>query len=92
VLTVAYSHGGATWYDDVPWTRGTSWMLSEHRYLLDLSDDGLFRWSVQVYRQTGVNANGEPVGVPISAPSEVRAILWRTTTEGGAPTPALPPP
>ena len=88
-ISVAYSHEGATWYDDVPWTRNTSWALSEHRYLLDLSDDGQFRWSVQVVRQTGVDAGGKPTGLPLSAPSTVRTLIWRRTSPVGTP---LPPP
>jgi hypothetical protein len=91
-ITVAYSHLGETWYDEVPWTQDTSWVLSEHQYLLELSDDGQFRWSVQVVRQTGVDDNGSPVGVPLSSPSEMRTLLWRRA--GGSPkgTPTAPPP
>jgi hypothetical protein len=94
VVSVAYSHLGDTWYDDVPWTDNTSWALSDHRYLLDLSDDGRFRWSVQVNRQTRVDAEGRPVGVPLSAPSEVRTLLWRPVSPGGdgPSTPTPPPP
>jgi hypothetical protein len=85
VLRVAYTHAGETWYDDVPWTRDTSWTLSEHRYLLDLCDDGWFWWSVQVYRQTGMNADGKPVGVPMSPASQVWAVRWAAGTESGGP-------
>jgi hypothetical protein len=83
VITVAYSHFEETWYDETPWTKNTSWTLSEHRYLLDLSDDGQFRWSVQVMRQ--------PAGIAVSPMSEVRTLIWRT--EGGGPSkPPTPPP
>jgi hypothetical protein len=92
VVSVAYSHQGDTWHDDTPWIKTTSWTLSDHRYLLDLSDDGLFRWSVQVFRQTRVDAEGKPVGVPLSAPSEVRTILWRDSSPGGGPSTPTPPP
>lgn len=94
-ITVAYSHLGATWYDDVPWTRGTTWTLSEHSYLLDLSDDGQFQWSVQMVRPTGLDAGGRPVGEPLSAMSEVRTLTWRRASSGGGQTPpgtTLPPP
>jgi hypothetical protein len=96
-IIVAYSHLAATWHDEVPWTQDTSWTLSEHRYLLDLSDDGQFQWSVQVVRQTGVEDDGTPVGVPLSSPSEVRTFLWRRTYGGGGKppeknTPPVPPP
>jgi hypothetical protein len=85
-------HLGETWYDKVPWTQDTSWTLTEHSYLLDLSDDGQFRWSVQVMRQTGVDANGNPTGVPLSAPSEVWTLIWRRASDGGVGTPTIPPP
>jgi capsular polysaccharide biosynthesis protein/LysM repeat protein len=98
-ITVSYTHLGARWYDDVPWTHGTTWTLSEHSYLLDLSDDGQFQWSVQVVRPTGLDANGRPVGEPLSALSEVRMLTWRRASSGGGqappggPTkPPLPPP
>jgi hypothetical protein len=96
VITVAYTHLGETWYDDVPWTRETSWILSEHSYLLDLSDDGRYQWSVQVMQKTGVGANGQPIGVPLSPPSEERTLLWRRAGGGGGEspenTPPVPPP
>jgi len=90
VLSVAYTHAGETWHDDVPWTRAMSWTLSEHRYLLDLCDDGWYWWSVQVYRRTGVNADGKPVGVPMSPASQVWAVRWGGI-EGG-PEPGKTPP
>lgn len=88
-VTVAYSRLGETWYDEVPWTQDTSWTLSDHGYLLDLSDDGQFRWSVQVVRQTGADANGNPTGIPLSPPSDVWTLIWRRAADG---TPAVPPP
>jgi capsular polysaccharide biosynthesis protein len=96
-ITVSYSHLGETWFDDVPWTRNTSWTLTEHAYLQDLSDNGQYRWSVQVVRQTGTDANGKPTGVPLSAQSEVRLLTWRKESGGGgggggASTPVPPPP
>ncbi|HSJ53963.1 MAG TPA: hypothetical protein VLC52_09475 [Anaerolineae bacterium] len=103
VLSVSYSHLGATWYDEVPLTRATSWELSEHRYLLDLSDDGWFQWSVQVVRQTGVDADDKPVGLVLSPSSQVWTLRWTRTGGGGpitppqrtpspVPTPTPPPP
>jgi hypothetical protein len=91
-VIVAYMHLGETWYDEVPWIQDTSWTLSEHGYLLDLSDDGQFHWSVQVVRQTGVDANGNPTGIPLSPPSEVRTLIWRRASDGGVGTPTIPPP
>ena len=82
-ITVAYTHRGQTWYDEIPWTRDTSWLLSEHRYLLDLCDDGLYHWSVQVVRRTGVDAEGKPVGTPLSPMSEERTLTWQVVSDGG---------
>jgi hypothetical protein len=95
VPTVSYSHQGATWSDETPWTQNTRWTLSEHRYLLDLSDDGLFYWTVQVMRKTGEDGNGRPVGRPVSPVSEEGSFTW-TYGFGGRPLPtatkAPPPP
>jgi hypothetical protein len=91
VVTVAYSHEGETWYDDVPWTQETTWILSQHDYLVDLSDDGYFQWSVQVVRQTGVDANDKPTGIPLSAPSKARTLIWQEEGAGPATRQAPPP-
>jgi hypothetical protein len=94
VPVVWYSHQGATWIDETPWTRDTRWTLSEHRYLLDLSDDGLFFWTVQVKRKTGEDENGRPVGRPVSPTGEERFFSW-TYDSGGGPQPTTtkePPP
>jgi hypothetical protein len=82
VATVAYSHLGDTWHDEVPWTKETNWRLSEHSYLLDLSDDGLYRWSVQVMLQTGVDGDGNPIGEPLSGPSDEWTLTWTRSWDG----------
>jgi hypothetical protein len=93
VPTVSYSHRGATWTDETPWTQNTWWTLSEHRYLLDLSDDGLFYWTVQVVRKTGEDANGRPVGRPVSPMSGERTFQWKYESRGKpALTKEVPPP
>jgi hypothetical protein len=77
VPTVAFSHNGEMWVDDTPWLRVDTWTLSQHAYLPQLSDDGLFHWSVRVMRQTGVDPKtGRPVGIALSAPSEVWTFRW----------------
>jgi hypothetical protein len=93
-ITVAYLHQGATWYDKVPWTRDTSWTLNEHSYLLDLSDDGWFRWSVQAMRPTGVDADGRRVGVALGPSSAVWAVRWMRpeSPPPTAPKTPVPPP
>lgn len=83
VITVSYLHEGSTWYDDIPWTRETSWRLSDHAYLPDLSDDGLLRWSVQVMRQTGQDPQGRPTGIPLSPGSFSSRLLWLRSNRGG---------
>jgi hypothetical protein len=96
VITVAYAHQGETWYDEVPWTRDTNWTLTEHDYLLELSDDGWFRWSVQVVRRTGIGADGSPEGVTLGEPSATWRLKWNPPSSGdGKPksgTPPVPPP
>jgi hypothetical protein len=97
VITLAYPHEGATWYDETPWTQDTRWVMSEHRYLLDLADGGNFWWTVQVRQRTGVGPDGRPTGVPLSPESETRTLTWRRSSGGGGGgsrpnTPEPPPP
>jgi len=93
VISLAYPHGQETWYDETPWLKETSWLVNEHEYLLDLSNDGSFRWSVQVMRQTGEDDRGRPVGVPLGPLSEERSFNWmRSSGGGGEPEPTPPPP
>ena len=82
-VTVSYLHAGSTWYDEVPWTREESWLLSDHAYLLDLSDDGVFHWSVQVMRKTGQDAQGRSIGIPLSPSSFASRLTWMRSTRGG---------
>lgn len=91
VVSVAYSHLQETWYDEIPWTREKSWVLTQHKYLLDLCDDGWFWWSVQVFHQTGVDADSNPVGVAISSLSEVRSVRWVRAEPGSMPGPGTAP-
>jgi len=90
VITIAYTHNAGTWYDDKVWTQETSWLLNEHSYLLEYSDDGRFQWSVQILQQTGTDDNGKPTGTPRSPKSKVRTLIW--TLPSGAATPTPPPP
>lgn len=91
VVSVVYYHSGLTWYDEVPWTRDTSWTLSEHDYLLGYSDHGWFWWSVQVFRQIGNDAEGKPVGVAVSAASPVWSLRWvRASGDQDGPRPQPP--
>lgn len=77
VPTVTFFHYGETWVDDTPWLQDCTWTISEHDYLPSISDNGVFRWSVRVMRQTGVDPKtGKPVGVPLSPKSEEWTFLW----------------
>ena len=92
-VVVAYLHYGDEWYDRT-WLRETSWELTENRYLLDLSDDGHYRWAVHVMRRTGLNDENKPVGVARSPMSEVWTLEWKRSGGGGGDsgTPEPPPP
>jgi hypothetical protein len=92
VPTVAYQRFGETWYDETPWIKETSWALSDHRYLLDLSDNGEFRLAVQVMRRTGINDDGRPEGTPRSPLSEVRTVNWQRPGGPSEPGEEPPPP
>jgi hypothetical protein len=86
VITVAYTPASApdqTWLDETPWIKDTQWALSEHSYLPGLSADDQFRWSVQVMRKTGTDAQGKPTGTPLSPMSEVRMLTWKAAAKGG---------
>ena len=77
VPTVLFTRQGETWIDDTPWLRDVTWTLSEHAYLPQVSDDGVFRWSVQLMRKTGVDpVTGRAEGVPLSAPSQEWTFRW----------------
>ncbi|MHB0857692.1 MAG: DUF5585 domain-containing protein [Anaerolineae bacterium] len=96
-ITVSYPHGSQTWYDEAPWVKETQWALSDHAYLRDLADNGLLRWSIQVMRKTGTDANGRPIGTPLGPSSAIRSLTWDRPGAGGggsgpANTPVPPPP
>jgi hypothetical protein len=91
VPAVTFQHLGETWTDVTPWLKEASWALSDHGYLVGLADGGLFNWSVRVMRQTGVDpVTKRPVGVPLSAPSQVRSLSWRASGPAPIDTP-IPP-
>jgi hypothetical protein len=90
VVHLAYTHNGATWTDDTPWIKAIQWAVSEHDYLPNLSDDGRFRWSVRVMRQTGTDARDRPTGVALSPASAERTFIWQRAA-GGEPGPGPPP-
>jgi len=85
-IKVAYTPASAPdqiWFDETPWIKDTQWVLSEHGYLPDLSADDQFRWSVQVMRKTGTDAQGKPSGEPLSPVSEVRMLTWKAASADG---------
>jgi len=83
VVTLAYTYGGRTVYDDVPWVTDTHWDVTEHEYLRDIAEGGRFFWSVTLKRRTGFDADGRPAGTDISPLSEVRSFVWLRDASGG---------
>lgn len=74
VVTIAYPHNGAIWYD-VHWVRETS--FQPPAYLRDLiTGDRRCTWQVVVMRKTGVDARGWNVGEALSLPSPQRSFVW----------------
>jgi hypothetical protein len=56
--------------------RESAWTISEHDYVLALSDDGRFQWSVRVMLKTGGDPeSGQPVGIPLSPASDVWTLV-----------------
>jgi hypothetical protein len=91
---VAWLYRGAEGYD-VSWTKDTGFQISDRKYLLELSDDGRFRWRVRVMERTDqVNKNGQPVFLARSPQSEVWVFEWLRPSDspGPAPTPPVPEP
>ncbi len=74
VVTIAYPHNGAIWYD-VHWVRETS--FQPPAYLKDLiTGDRRCTWQVVVMRKTGVDERGWNVGEAVSQPSAQRSFVW----------------
>jgi len=74
VITIAYPHQGTTW-NDVHWVKERAFVPPS--YLAGLiTGDRRCQWWVVVMRQTGKGADGMPVGVAVSLPSEKRSFLW----------------
>lgn len=74
VVTIAYPHNGAVWYD-VHWVRETS--FQPPAYLRNLiTGDRRCTWQVVVMRKTGVDARGWNVGEALSLPSSQRSFVW----------------
>ena len=96
LITITYRNKGAVW-TDTAWTQETQWRLNEHGYLLGMSDDSVFNWSVRLLRQSGTDAKGVPQGDDLSLPSSLRSLVWRPPAAGadsggggGRPEPAPP--
>ena len=73
VLIVTFAHGQETWHDGA-WQKEASWALPNY-FGLPHSTDGWYEWKVVVMRQTGLGADGKPVGEAISAESGSRRFL-----------------
>jgi hypothetical protein len=90
VPIVEWTRFGKQIFDETPWTKDSSWRMSDHEYLREYSDNGEFVWSVQVMRRTGTNSDGRPEGTPRSPMSEKRTLLWKRKGDSGGGGP--PPP
>lgn len=75
-ITIIFQHQGETWTDEA-WTQETTWSFEKHYYLLDISSDGRFVWSVKLLRKTGEDEKGIPTGLDLSHSSEERVLFWR---------------
>lgn len=82
LVTITYRNKGAVW-TDVAWSQETQWRLNEHSYLLGMSDDGVFNWSVRLLRQSGTDNKGVPTGDDLSISSPVRSLVWRAAAASG---------
>lgn len=76
LISIDFRHKGQLW-TDVAYTKQTSWPLSEHKYLFDLSDNGEFDWSVQLIQEVERNEEGIPAGPALSFSSVQRKLYWR---------------
>ena len=85
-----------TWTDETPWVKEARWRLSEHDYLPGLAADGQIRWTVRVMLKTGEDAQGRPIGTPLSPANTARTLVWQAPPgggdDGGGGRPTSPPP
>ena len=82
LITIRYNHQGQV-FTDYAWTQQPNWSVGEHNYLGDLTDDGLFKWTVMLIRQTGTNSDGIPEGPALSRVSTERSFVWQAPTSNG---------
>lgn len=82
LISIDFNYQGQV-YTDYAWTQQANWSLGEHSYLGTLSDDGLFKWSVILIRQTGANKDGVPQGDALSQRSQQRSFVWQPPSSGG---------
>lgn len=87
VLQITFTHGQETWYDG-GWLKETSWTIPNY-FGPPHATSGWYEWKVVVMRQTGVGADGKPVGDAAGDESRPRRFL--VTVPGMAPGEAAPP-
>jgi hypothetical protein len=73
------------WYGDYVFTKDTQY-LAEGAFLAPFhfpagEGNATVSWSVRVVRQTGVDADGKPIGVDLSLPSEKRTFVLEPKQE-----------
>lgn len=79
VVTIDFLHDNHRW-QDYAYTKSTKWSTAEHKYLLELAQDGSFTWSVQLIQALSRNEDGVPVGVPLSRESVSNSLVWKQPT------------
>ena len=82
LVAIDFHHQGHLWTDYV-WTKQTSWSMMEHDYLLSYSDDGEFRWSVQLVYDRNRNPRKLSELIAISSRSTARLMIWNESIEPG---------
>jgi hypothetical protein len=69
VLTIKFTHEEQTWSNTV-WVKETTWTVPDYFGPLH-SSSGKYFGSVVIIRQVGIDLSGNPIGEPISKPSEI---------------------
>jgi len=91
MVGIIFSHEEATWYDG-GWVKETTWTVPNY-FGPPHSSTGLYNWSVIVMKRTGTDANGNPIGEPISYKSQTWSFYCpKSLLQSPLPTSTRPPP
>jgi hypothetical protein len=86
VVEITFPHEEATWYDG-GWVKESTWAVPNY-FGWPHSSTGRYEWSVTVMQWTGNDADGKPIGQPISPQSPT----WSFYCPGSYPPPNMPSP